>query len=849
MLSLSAGVVSCSVERNTWTSKAYHNTTAHYNGYFYANEEVRRIETTIRQSHVDDYNDILRLFPTFDSALAAGYSKEAEEAVKMASLAIQRHSNSKWVDDAYILVGKSRLYTQDWTNAIQTFKHVNSKSKDKDARHYAIINLIRTYLEHQEFNNARSAIDFLAKAKLNAVNTKRYNLEKAYYYQLLGDYDNMVRSLTAADRYLKKSDRRGRIYFIIGQVYQELGFEAEAYNYYKKCLATHPEFEVDFYARLYMAQVTEISRNRDVNAARKTFKKLLKDSKNREFQDKIYYEMGVFELKQKNLGEAITFFNQSIRNGSNKKIDGEAYLRLGEVYYDTLRNYELSQAYYDSAITSLPADYENYTLIKQRAEILNEFVKHLRTIKWQDSLLNLASLDSSALIAMVSDKITKQEQKRKSEQARKKRSNRVDLTSNAPASTFNNSGPSSDAVEWYFGNPSAMAIGQTEFARVWGSIKLEDNWRRSQRQTSRSTETTAAVAETGQEKKEDAEPKIEDLVATEYKKLQAELPRTEEAKKTALSKIEEAYFHLADIYHFKLLEPDNAQATYQELLRRFPSSVFEPEVLYALYLLTRESDPSAADQYATLLKSKYPESKFAKILINPDYLQESSIAVGKQKEIYKAAYSAYQANAYDSARQLLSQAYNYGETPFTATIKLLEVLLIGKTEHIAQYQFALDQFIKTYEQSELSPYAKKLLETSRQYQQAEEKRKGIQYIKSFDEPHYFVVVHLRKDKVDGTKDLETFNANQFQNLNLKTSNLILNDEYAITFVSDLPDRLTATGYLKSFSENQPQMKGFRNHKFHNFVITKDNFDIFYRTKGLDEYIQFFEKNYSAQVNK
>ena len=57
-----------------------------------------------------------------------------------------------------------------------------------------------------------------------------------------------------------------------------------------------------------MAQVTEISRSRDINAARKSFKRLLKDSKNKEFHDKIYYEMGVFELKQKNLNEAIDNF-------------------------------------------------------------------------------------------------------------------------------------------------------------------------------------------------------------------------------------------------------------------------------------------------------------------------------------------------------------------------------------------------------------------------------------------------------------------------------------------------------------------------------------------------------------
>src|SRR5690606_20193343 len=130
---------------------------------------------------------------------------------------------------------------------------------------------------------------------------------------LLEDYDRMVRNLTEADHLLKKRDRRGRIYFIIGQVYQELGFEAEAYNYYKKCLATDPEYEVDSYARLYMAQVTEISRNRDVNAARKSFRKLLKDSKNKEFRDKIYYEMGIFELKQDDVDGAIEYLNKSVR--------------------------------------------------------------------------------------------------------------------------------------------------------------------------------------------------------------------------------------------------------------------------------------------------------------------------------------------------------------------------------------------------------------------------------------------------------------------------------------------------------------------------------------------------------
>ena len=847
---ISVWMVSCSSERNTWTSKAYHNTTAHFNGYWYANEEIRKIEETILDAQVDDYNRILRLFPTFDTAMAKGYDKEIQEAIKMASLAIQRHPNSKWVDDAYILVGKARHYSLDWGNAIQTFKHVNSKSKDKDARHLAIINLIRTYVEHKEYNNAQAAIDYLGKAKLSKSNQKKYLLEKAYYYQELEDYDNMVRNLSAADGYLKKRDHRGRIYFILGQVYQELGFEAEAYNYYKKCISTNPEYEVDFYARLYMAQVTEISRSRDINSARKSFRKLLKDSKNKEFHDKIYYEMGVFELKQKNLNEAISDFKQSVARGNNQRIDGEAFLRLGEIYYDTLKDYRLSQAYYDSAIRSLPPDYENYEAIKTRQEILNEFVTHLNTIEWQDSLLHLAAMDSSAIRASVETVVNERKKAEEARAKKKKRPNRVEISAQDNASIFDTGSGSAETVDWYFGNPSAMAIGQNEFVRIWGNIRLEDNWRRSSRESTPSsaqvTLSQDSVAATSPVAADGGEEK--DPVAEEYNRLVQQIPKTDADKQAAYDKIEEAYFKLGDIYYFKLKENDNATDSYKKLLGRFPETEHEPEVLYTLYLIHKDSAQAEADHYAELLKSKYPQSSFAKILVNPDYLHESGLAVEKQKVFYKNAYEYYQAKDYAAAGTTITEGLALGETSFSPQLKLLRILIIGETENIAKYQFELEQFIKANEGNSLSAYAKKLLDTSRQFQKAEEKRKGIQYVSSFDEPHYFVVVHRRKDKIESliTSSLEAFNSKNFQNSALKTSNLILNDDYGITFVADLSGKSAAIEYFKTFTEKRPSITSLVNYNFHNFVITKDNFDIFYRTKGLDEYLQFFEKNYQTQ---
>ena len=846
----------CSPERNTWTSKAYHNTTAHFNGYYYANEEIRKIEDVILTSHTDDYNRILKLYPSFDSTLAEGYEKEIQEAVKMASIAIQRHPNSKWVDDAYILVGKARMYSLDWGNAIQTFKYVNTRSEDRDAKHLAIINLIRTYVEHKEMNNAQAAIDFLDKARLSKTNKKKFLLEKAYYYQMRDNYDQMVRSLTSADKLLKKKDRRGRIYFIIGQVYQELGFESEAYNYYKKCLGTNPEYEVDFYARLYMAQVTEISRNRDVNAARKSFRKLLKDSKNKEFQDKIYYEMGIFELKQDNLKGSIHFLNRSVRSGNNKRIQGEAYLKLGEIYYDTLKNYELSQAYYDSAISALPTDYDNYASIKARQEILNEFVKHLKTVQWQDSLLSLATMDSASIRLMVDSVVTAERKLAElKESKKKKRSNRVAIETVASNNFFNDAGPNQMAGDWYFGNPASVGQGQSEFKRIWGEIKLEDNWRRSQRVAS--AVTTGAPLDNepadGAQPAQGDEPVAAaeegaDPVDVAFAGLNQQIPRTEEARADALAKIEEAYFHLGDIYNFKLQEKENAIQTYTKLLERFPESEYEAEVLYTLYLITKESDPAKAEGYATLLKKKHPDSPFTRILLNPDYLQESSQVAEKQKVEYKKAYQIFEGRHYDSARVVVDNALRMGETPFNPNLELLKVLIVGKTEDISKYQYTLQEYIKTYPETEQSQYAQKLLDASRKFVEEEEKRRGIQYRTSFDDPHYFVLVYPKSANLheQTSEALEYFNESYFSRSGLKTSHLVLNDQFAITFVSDLAGKQTAMEYFKAFTENLPGMPDLRNHKFNNFVITKGNFDIFYRTKGLNEYLRFFEKNYQTK---
>jgi len=845
-LFLIAGLLGgCSSNQNNVTSNIYHNTTAHFNGYYYAKEKTLEVENLIVKSLDDDPNQILLLFPKLDTNLAKSYAKDTEEIIKMASLSIQRHPNSRWVDDSYVLVGKARLYDCDFQNAIQTFKYVNTKSNDVDTRHEALVQLLRTFIEQNDFDRAEETFRFLEKEKLNRKNQKDLYLAKAYYYQVRNDYDYMVRNLTRADSLLQKKDRIGRIYFIIGQVYQALGFNSEAYNYYRKCISTTPEYEIDFYARLNMAQVARLDDKKDIKQLRAQFMKMLDDLKNQEFKDKIYYELGEFERKQNNLPQAIEDYKLSAHAGNNKRIQGSAYLRIGQLQFDSLKKYSLAKLYYDSAIAALPKDFENYEAIKKRQEVLGEFAKYTEAIAWNDSLLYLATFDSVTLRTKLDSVMASRKSIEDSAKKKKKKSNSSSSGGGQSSAFFNEQ--STATSDWYFGNPSAVALGQSEFQRIWGTIPLEDNWRRSNK-TSVINELQLPTQQAGVAQNQQPDTEVIAEKVDEVGLLIKQLPTTEEQKKAALAKIEEGYFMLGDLYYFQLYEKENALQSYQRLLGRFPQSEYEPEVLYKLYLITKESNMEQSDRYAQLLKENYPTSTFTRILINPDYLMENRVAAEKQKLIYKEAYALYQANNLRAAIAKVQEAVEIGETSFTPQLELLKILITGKTEDISQYQFELGEYLKKYPDGELKPYAEQLLATSKSLLEKQERAKGIQYGTSLEGPHNFVIVYNTSDRITNpvSTTLENFNDTQWKELKLKTSNLILNDEKTITMVIEFPNRKEALSYFDKFLAQIANTKPISNYKFYSFVITKDNFQIFYRTKALDEYLTFFDRNYQKQ---
>ena len=861
LLGLIAVLAGCSAERNNAISKTYHNVTARFNPYFIAKEDLKEVEATLEEKHENNYNEILKIYPAIDSTTIEGLKPQLEDAIKKSSKAIDWHKNSNMVEPSYILLGRSLYYLGEFEKSITAYKIVNKNiikakgSKSHDVRHEALIHLMRTYIDYNEESNAIAVSDYLRKEDLNRKNKKKLYLNRAYLHQRRDDLDSLVSNLVKAAPLMKKSEGRAKTYFIIGQVYQSLGFDALAYDYYTRCIKSNPDYELFFYAGLNRARVFELSKTTDLKKVRKFYQKLLKDAKNQEFKDKIYFDMAEFEMKQENVDEAIDFYEASVAASvSNNRQKGYSYWRLGEIYYERRKNFELAKLYYDSTVQVMPKDEESYKSIEERQQVLEDFVKQLNTIQVQDSLLTLATMDSLSLDAYLDEVIINEEQEAARAKAEEEKKNKS-IRSRNFGSDFgerNNAfaqggGGGGDNANWYFYNNSARSIGQNEFRRRWGPRVLEDDWRRSNK------ETVIAAAQnpgaSGNDPNAESQPEeVDPSIARQTRKneLYSTIPFSEEARATAHQMLEEAFYNLGNIYNFNLLEKLNALHTFDTLLTRYPATEYKPEVLYQMYLINKDLEGGNFEKHKTTILEEFPNSIYAKIIANPNYQEESKLASERLKKIYEEAYEYYESGQYETASRILKDARTgVEENDFSDNLSLLEILITGKTDGVYRYQSALSQFPKKYPESELNPHVKNLLESSYNLFKEIKTAEAAKFIRDFDQKHSFVLVYNFEAYGEGElpSRVESFINEHFSDKEYKFAQLILTGSKSLIVVNQFGTQAEALTFFNKFNSDDSPLQGLNTLDFSNFVITKDNFDIFYQTKDIDNYLSFFKEHY------
>ena len=835
-------------------SKFYQNLTARYNGYFYANLRLEEVYRAIEEGYQYDYNEILKVYPEIDSATVNANKSKLEDAFKKASKVVEWHKTSDYVDDGYLIVGKIRHLQAEFGLAISTLKYINQTSDDDDTRHAALIVLMRVYMDAGEQENAEKVANFLSLEALSETNLVNYKITSAFHYQRLGEIQEMAINLAEVVALVKNKDERSRINFILGQVFQQQGAKVGAFEFYKASLAGTPPYELDFHARLNMLQVSDYKGAHRVSKIRKSYAKMLKDGKNREYEDKIYYEMGLFEQKQSNYDLALNHYLEAVAVEQPQPLQKSlSYLRAGELYYDIFQNYELASAYYDSAITALPAEAPEYENVFKRQKILGELVKNLKIIREKDSLLSLAEMNPVSLDAFLDVYLDEQEELAKEQARKEKRAERVNAGINRTRGTGSAFGTTANpGDEWYFYNEAAMSQGQLQFKRQWGDRALEDDWRRFDKESFNLPDEMPTLEAPELEVAEtlgDIAPSV--ARQTQKEKLLAGIPTSPEAKEQAQKEIEEAYFNLGDIYRNGLEQEDKGAACYKTLITEYPTTQFKLDALFALYSIYLPKDVNRAEIYKQQIIREFSDSLKAKILIDPQYIEKKEARSRRLQKIYAGAYHAYENGDYLRAAQIINEALDsFKDVDFLPAVELLAAILKAKTEGRASHQAALQAFVEKYTEGPLYDEANGRLEALAGLN-SENKPKDDEFLYSedFKQIHLMVLLFNRglNDEDSVLAAISRFNEERFaKSASLRTSSFTASygvENTGVILISTFTTKSAAENYHALFKKKVRAFLTVSDKNFNSFAISGDNFTTLAHDKRVDLYLKFHKRFY------
>lgn len=871
---------SCSRKKSGFTNRLYHNTTSQYNWYFNSKEILLQTNNQLWATKEEDYLELLPVFVVPSEEQQKNLYPQMDAIIEKCGTLIDRHSmeinkkeHNKWIDDSYLLIGIANFYKGRYSTAQEMFAYVAKKYKGQSSRYDAALWLARTYFEMEKYGKAKTVLSVIEKdmakdrpkdfeANLNAVYADMYLRQEKF--------KEAVPYIEEAARLTDDKRMKARLTYIAGQTFQNEGKARQAIALFEQVVELKPGYEMEFYAKISMALAFD--RKLDSGKIVAMLKDMAREEKYRDFRDQIYYAWADIELEQRNIEEGLRLLKLSATSSvNNPKQKAKSFLRIADIYFAD-REYLTAKNYYDSTSTLITEEFPGYYDILAKASSLGDLVKNLDVVEVNDSLLNLANMDekdrNKIILKMIADLEAEFERKKLEEQEALERLQF--MGGGTPGQQSYGSGKN-----WYFYNPSALGSGLQQFRQRWGTRTLEDNWRRS---------TKATVQKEFDPNDPDAPDMAEEvgsgvLTLEEYVDM---LPLTDSAKAALHFENIEALYDIGLIYKERLKDEDNAIESFLRIANQYDTSATAPSAFYQLYRIYYEKELSGgfvgtgftdnSDYYKDIILADYPDTDYAKLILNPDYLTSKNENYEAERIAYEEIYAKFRKRQYNDVLITCNDVIaSEPDNNFLGKYYLIKALAISSRNDPTSFENVLKDIIAKFPDTEESEKAAELLGdlNDAKIRKAREERAQAGAPDDPDDPddkdatadtkdldtsmfkedssgeHFFALIFPKaEENATEVKELiAQFNSEFFKNANLRVTNSFIDKDHQIVIVRSFKAKDDAMDYYDTFGKNKSILTPLLDKKYPSFAITTKNFTVLFRNKNPDVYQAFFQENY------
>lgn len=717
---LLALIMSCSTRKNTFINRNFHAVTTEFNVLFNGQQAYLKGIEQINTEYKDDFWEILPIEPIKfereqliqNTNLGAGFGQPAlkdkdennsttpfDRAEEKATKAIQKHSMNIYgkeknpqIDDAYLLLGKSRYYTQRFVPAIEAFNYIIANYPKAD-----LVNETRIWRAKSNIriDNPEFAIEtlniLLRQADVPDEKREQANTAMAMAYMKMDSLHLVKKYLRRSVRTRENKNQAARNLFILGQIYHSENKKDTATMVFKELIKfKKAPYKYRIHANLELAK--NVVSDSASFAVQKQLEKLIKNRDNRPYLDKLYFRVGVLEEERDSINNAVANYKKSLRalNGSDKQ-KTYTYEKLATINFKNLE-YVTAASYYDSVLL-VAKDKENLRIkrIERKVKNLASLIKYENILQKNDSILSLVSMTDKQrnnYFQAFIDSIKKQD-----ELLAQQKLNKISFGT----SFGGGGGKSNNKGKWYFYNPQSIGFGKGEFQRVWGNRPLEDNWRWSD-----NTKANASI--------QDSVTISQKIKKYDLDTYLSQIPTKKREIDSLKNERNQALFELGLIYKEQFKNKERAIGDLERLLNSDPKERLILPTNYHLYILYKEDNNPKATQYKEVVLNDYPESPFARVIEFPEEEFSSEKQVDEIADLYKIAYNIYKDNSFAETVCFVEMSLpTIDNSVLISKFELLRAYAIGKYQSREKYKNALQKIAVKYADTEEGKRALEIL--------------------------------------------------------------------------------------------------------------------------------------------
>ncbi|WP_138430379.1 tetratricopeptide repeat protein [Fodinibius saliphilus] len=609
------------------------NFRAYYNTYYNAEQSFRVGLTKVQEQPVQiNPEELVRIHPP---TVQAGNSN-FKEAIDKSARILRKFRDSKWLDDALLLIGKSYYYRHEYYRAKQKFEELRNATDSPEMIQKAIIWKGRTLLDLQQYSNGISFLETEVSQypqNWSVVRQGEIRTLLAQHYAMQSDWSRAEVTLSKAITYLEEKKIRGRSYFLYGQILEKLERYGEAFYAYSLVPKYFPSFEYVYWAGVKQGDVARKQAN--FSQALSIYAKLRRDDKNYDRIEKLNYKIartlemqGAISAAEKSYKELLS------QNAITQTLKGKVYYRLGKIYSENYEKFNVAAAYFDSSATvgSQNEIGQNRLSAETLADAYGEYTRLRNKVEHADSLLWLGSLSAEELNSVVAELKEQKRQEIRAERENKKTEKLVNQSINTSGS--NKETRSSIHGFLNYQNNEFIQQGKREFRIIWGNRPLADNWRRIQALGRVDSEQNTAIG--SNDNRTAGSRRVSDGITVNID-LEA-IPKSSEAQKKLKEEKATALYELGNLLFVNLGMPDSASTYFRDVIKSEVNSDLRPQAMYSLYEIYNSEDRTDSLKYwGNRILVEYPQSRYAYMVrsdrgnTQESFVEDSSSAMLKKE--------------------------------------------------------------------------------------------------------------------------------------------------------------------------------------------------------------------------